>query len=264
MSEISADPVDTAEAAYNDARERAAAAIRSTAAAQAEVNGARQARDVLIRDALAGGKPDSAAVAKADHDLEKAERQLSFHRDVRTAAEEAVQIAKDRHLSAIADRNILRFDAEQDAINAAMRARVPNQPDDDVLLSNPNPKLLENALSEANEAYTAAYHHWVGNPAYPMVTPRQRIIAEGQDWQTWMRWAVQVEAVRTPNWGNRMVLRQLRACIAARDHFKEYLSLGWDDLRRLGQEDYVGGVRPTLPMWRGIIAPCAFSPLRAV
>jgi hypothetical protein len=255
---------DIAEMAMLHARDRSGSAFRALNDARSALASAKAGRAALVQAALEGKAVDPAGLRKADKAIDDAEQSVRFHTDVARAADDAFRMATDAHKQTCTDYHLQQLAAEQQQINDDMHARVPEQPSDDDLASLARRGALIGVEAEVKASYHAAYHRYL-EPG-PIYVPRQRIILEGQTWQAWMQWARTAEP--TENWlgaapgaTERSLVRQMRVCLAARDHFRWYLELGWDDLRRLHGQDYAR-IQAGLPQLRsGMVAPCAFAPL---
>jgi hypothetical protein len=257
-----ADPLDAAQATLQAVRDRIQAAISAATGAQSTLSAATAARAAFVRAAFAGEPVDDAALKRADQGIADVMRLLAFRRDVIALGDDALTSAQEL----VATENRLadqrRLIAEEVALNADLRARLPGQPDDAELLAvrARDSGFLQTLVEGTHLAYNDAYNHWVGPPNIPHFLPRARVITEGQDWQRWMQWADAQPFGRLPGCDERNWVRKARICLAARDHFTAYTKLGMDQIRRLHSADFVNE-RGRLPTWRGMVAPGLFVPL---
>jgi hypothetical protein len=258
------DPVEQADVRLQTVRHAIAAATKAASVAQSSLTTANAARAAMVRAALAGEPIEDAALRKVDGGVTEAARILDFRRDVLAAGADALAAAEAEREAA----NRLAWQrgrvAEEDALNAALRDRLPGQPTDADLLAMiaRDGGFLPALAKAADQAYNDAYNFWCGPPNIPHSLPRPRVITAGQDWQKWVGWANSEAGERLPGWGERSTIRAARIHMAARDHFTAYTKLGLDQVRRLHLVHFEQE-RAQLPTWRGMIAPGAFVPIVA-
>jgi hypothetical protein len=256
--------IDAAEAALATAKTRVLTMVKVAASASTVLRQATEAQRALSEALAAGDAPDDQALLDALEARRVAAERYAFYEDAQKIALANVELATSfasGQRDARRKRDLL---ALQEGLSADFRALVPNQPDDATLKAElaRNPGLLSTLIRETSDAYNAAYHYWRGNPAQPVQSPRQRLILERGDLGHWMAWAVAPEEDLPMGWQDRATIRQIRACIAARDHFTKYTKLDLDALMLLHTENYTTA-RAKLPRWNRITAPGTNEPMIA-